>query len=238
MYGGQKGTVKGSAEDMGQRLSPPEEGAVSRPPPRWLVLIAVLALGAPAAGQPAVEAGPVVVGVVSGSSVVVAGVPLASGPWGTDYITVSHALAVGGRYAILRDGAPFADSVPVAACSNAYHGVEVLILRVAAHPNSPVAHWGDPAELRVGDELMILPRREIHPRPSPVRFLHTTLTAFLAERQIQWTPPRPWRNVMVGEGFVAPGFSGSPWVRDGRVYGLTKGWVQPPGPPVECPPPP
>src|SRR5574337_912579 len=72
-----------------------------------------------------------VVGVTQAGHVVTAGVPLTSGDWGTDYITVSHGLRVGSRFAITSDGKIFDDSTPVAACSSQHHGIDVLIVRVA-----------------------------------------------------------------------------------------------------------
>jgi hypothetical protein len=123
---------------------------------------------------------------------------------------------------VIRAGLGLGDTKPVAACSNQYHGIDVLVLRAASHPKTAVVEWGDPTELKAGDELYSLPRREIHPTPERQRFVHINL--------VEWTKTAwssEWRNVMVAEGFGKPGFSGSPWVRDGKVYGLHKGRVQP-----------
>jgi hypothetical protein len=198
-----------------------------------MLVLAVIVVGtpalspagaAPAAAPPA--AGPTA-GLVSGGAVVAGGIVLSSGGWGTDYITVSHALRVGGTYAILQDGLPFAEAAPVAACSSHSHGIDVLILRVKTHTHRPAPDWGDPAELRAGDELVVYPRREFHPEPVRVKFIHGHLLTWLNARPDQW--PAPWHNVMVADGYSRPGFSGSPWVRDGKVYGLLKGTVRPPG---------
>lgn len=180
------------------------------------------ARSAPATGLPAIVAG-----IVSGGFVISAGVPLSSGSWGTDYITVSHALSVGSAYAVIRDGLPYSETTPITACSNQYHGIDVLILRAASHRKTPVVEWGDPLQLKSGDELVVFVRREIHPEPVKVKFLHVNLLEWTKTRVEAW--PRQWHNVMVGEGTSMPGFSGSPWVRDGKVFGLHKGRVQPPG---------
>ncbi len=168
-----------------------------------------------------------VAGIVTSGQVIVAGVPLTSGSWGTDYITVSHALGVGRRYAVLQGNPPPADATPVMACSSQAHGIDVLILRVTSHKDQPVVEWGDPAELKSGDELMVLVRREFHPEPVKVKFLHTNLLEWSRTKPDQW--PHQWHNVMVGEGIIKPGFSGSPWVRNGKVFGLLKGQVRLPG---------
>ncbi len=193
-------------------------------------LVALLLAGTIAALLPtAVRSAPapdlgIVAGIVSSGTVIVAAVPLSSGSWGTDYITVSHALGVGERYAVIRDGLPYTETKPVTACSNQYHGIDVLILRAAAHRKTPVVEWGDPAELRTGDELLLLPRREIQAEPVTVKFVHINLLEWTQGKQA-WSPE--WRNVMVGDGTSKPGFSGSPWVRQGKVFGLHKGRVQP-----------
>jgi len=193
------------------------------------LLGAVLVTASPVAAAPQSVSGlhAMVVGIGSDDRVIAAGVPLTSGPWGTDYITVSHALSVGRKYSISSDGKAFAPAAGLAACSSHYHGIDVLILRVRAHANRPVIDWGDPAALRQGDELFILPRREFHPEPVSVTFLHLNLLEWTRSTPGDWEPQ--WRNVMVGDGFSRPGFSGSPWVREGKVYGLLKGRVRPPG---------
>jgi hypothetical protein len=78
--------------------------------------------------------------------------------------------------------------------------------------------------LKAGDELQILPRREIHAEPVTVKFIHVNLGEW-TKTLTQWSPQ--WRNTMVGDGMSMPGFSGSPWVRNGKVFGLHKGWVKP-----------
>ena len=127
---------------------------------------------------------------------------------------------------MIREGLPYANTTPVTACSSQYHGIDVLILRAASHRGTPVVEWGDPAELKSGDELLLLPRREIHPEPVTVKFVHLNLSEW-TKTPTDWSPP--WRNVMVGDGMSRPGFSGSPWSRDGKVLGLHKGRVQPTG---------
>jgi len=192
-----------------------------------IIIPAALALPVRAQSPPAPTFAPMVIGVVSGGQVIAGGVPLSSGSWGTDYITVSHALSVGATYSILRSGAPFAESTPVAACSSAAHGIDVLILRVKSHAKLPVVDWGNSDELKAGDELMMYPRREFHPEAVKVRFVHINFSTWAGSRAQSFS--RQWHNVMMGEGYTVPGFSGSPWVMSGRVYGLHKGWVQPGG---------
>lgn len=189
-----------------------------------VVTAAVLLLAAGGRSAPAFDP-QVVVGIVSQGAVIAGGVPLSSGNWGTDYITVSHALRVGERYAVIREGFPYVNTAPVTACSSQHHGIDVLILRAVSHRGTPVVEWGDPAELKSGDELLLLPRREIHPEPVSVKFVHLNLSEWT--KSLGWSPP--WRNVMVGDGISRPGFSGSPWARDGKVLGLHKGRVQPTG---------
>ncbi len=168
-----------------------------------------------------------VVGFTEAGRVITAGVPLTSSDWGTDYITVSHGLRVGSRFAITSDGKVFDNSSPVAACSSRYHGIDVLIVRVASHRNRQVVTWGDPAELKAGDELFALPRREIQATRERLRFVHINLLEWTKDKTKEW--PLEWHNLMVGEGKEKsrPGFSGSPWVKDGKVYGLHKGRVRP-----------
>jgi hypothetical protein len=194
-----------------------------------LVVVIAATLPPPAGAQspPAPTLAPMVIGVVSGGQVIAGGVPLSSGSWGTDYITVSHALRVGAGYAILRVGAPYGESTPVVACSNVAHGIDVLVLRVKSHAKLPVVEWGDSEQLKAGDELTLYPRREFSPEPSKVRFVHINLLVWAGSRVQEWS--RAWHNVMVGEGYSIGGFSGSPWVKDGRVFGLHKGRVQPGG---------
>jgi len=189
---------------------------------RCALLIAALA--APVSTAAALAAGDfttMVAGIASSGRVVAAGIPLASGPWGTDYITVSHALSAGHSYSVMQNGQPAAVAVPVAACSTQTHGIDVLLLRAAVHQNRGVAAWGDPAELRAGDSLTMFVRQEFHPRPVPIKFLHLTLSEWNRNSTDTWSAQ--WHHVMVGEGLSQPGFSGSPWVRDGKVYGLLKG---------------
>lgn len=204
-----------------------------------LLVIAAVAAWTPAAGgdargnAPASDIAPLVAGIVVGGQVIAGGVALSSGGWGTDYITVSHALSVGVRYSVVREGLPYAQTVPVAACSAQYHGIDVLILRAAAHPRTPISAWGNPEDLRPGEPLLVLPRKEIHPEPSTVKFVHLNLVEWTKAKPADWSPP--WRNVMVAEGFSKPGFSGSPWVRGDKVFGLHKGRVKPPGQSHEYP---
>jgi hypothetical protein len=139
-----------------------------------------------------------VVGFAESGRVITAGVPLTSGDWGTDYITVSHGLRVGSHFAITAEGKVFDDSVPVAACSSHYHAIDVLIVRVASHRNRPVVTWGDPAELKVDDELVALPRREIQATYERLRFVHINLLEWTKHKADEW--PTEWHNVMVGEG--------------------------------------
>lgn len=191
----------------------------------WLgvALIAALIGGAPVPtlSAPAEEWARLVVGIWTEGYITAGGVPLSSGSWGTDYITVSHALSVRATYSIVRDGLPFAQSTPVTACSTQYHGIDVLILRVASHPRTPVVEWGDPTELKPGDELVVYPRREIQPDPSVLKFVHLNYLEWLQAKPTDVAPE--WRNVMVADGVSKPGFSGSPWFRNGKVYGLHKG---------------
>jgi uncharacterized membrane protein len=168
-----------------------------------------------------------VAGIRLGGHVIVGGVPITSGAWGTDYVTVSHALAVGRRYTVIQgDGSP-ADATAVMACSSMAHGIDVLVLRVKTHANRLVMEWGDPTELRAGDELMILPRKEFSRDPVKVKFLHLNLLEWSRTTANDWE--LQWHNVMVGDGMVRPGFSGSPWARGGKVFGLVKGTIKPPG---------
>lgn len=192
-----------------------------------LVVIVAATLPPPAGAQspPVPTLAPMIIGVVSGGQVIAGGVPLSSGSWGTDYITVSHALSVGAAYAIVRSGAPFGESTPVVACSSAAHGIDVLILRVKSHARLPVVLWGESDHLKAGDDLTLYPRREFHPEAVKVRFVHGNLLAWAGSRVQSLS--RQWHNVMVGEGHSIPGFSGSPWTIDGKVFGLHKGWVQP-----------
>lgn len=171
--------------------------------------------------------GVMVVGIASDGEIIAAGVPLSSGPWGTDYITVSHALGVRSKYGLARDGYARTDAKPVAACSAQFHSIDVLILRVSEHTNTSVVDWGDPTLLKLGDELLISPRREFHPNPIAVRFVSLDLREWTKSQPGVWSAE--FRHVMVGDGFSKPGFSGSPWARDGKVYGLHKGSVRPEG---------
>ncbi|MGH2404366.1 MAG: hypothetical protein ACRDGN_07860 [bacterium] len=192
-------------------------------------LIFILAGGPLASAQPAStqDVAAMVAGIATRGQIIVASVPLTSGRWGTDYITVSHALRIQREYAVLNGrGAP-APATPVMACSTQAHGIDVLVLRVMAHGLQPVVDWGDPRELRAGDELLIMTRKEVHHEPVKVRFVHLNLLEWLHARPDQWEPQ--WHNVMIGDGVVKPGFSGSPWVRNGKVYGLVKGQIRPSG---------
>ncbi|MGH7429323.1 MAG: hypothetical protein ACREJ4_13355 [Candidatus Methylomirabilaceae bacterium] len=168
-----------------------------------------------------------VAGIMTKGQVIVASVPLNSGAWGTDFITVSHALGVGRQYGVLNGSGPSAAAAPVMACSSRAHGIDVLVLRVKAQPNQPVVEWGDPRELRAGDELMVYVRKEVHPEPVKVKFLHLNLLEWSHTARDEWEPQ--WHHVMVGDGLVKPGFSGSPWIRNGKVYGLVKGQIRPAG---------
>lgn len=172
--------------------------------------------------------GAMVAGIMMKGQVIVASVPLNSGSWGTDYITVSHALAVGRQYGVLNGSAPPASAAtPVMACSSHAHGIDVLVLRVKSQPHQSVVEWGDPKELRTGDELTVFVRKEVHPEPVKVKFLHLNLLEWSRTARDQWEPQ--WHHVMIGEGLVKPGFSGSPWMRNGKVYGLVKGQIKPAG---------
>jgi hypothetical protein len=102
----------------------------------------------------------------------------------------------------------------------------VLIVRVKDHPKRPIIEWGDPTELKAGDELVLHPRREFSATSVKIRFVHINLLAWNRAQASSW--PRQWHNVMVGEGQTRSGFSGSPWVMGGKVYGLHKGSVRPP----------
>lgn len=191
-------------------------------------LVIALAAAAPAVATPQVptDMATIAVGIMADGQVVAGGMTLASGPWGTDYITVSHALGVGRKYAIVHSNGAPTPATPVMACSSAAHGMDILVLRVTAQKNMPVVDWGDPATLRPGDELMVMVRKEFHPEPVKVRFLHVNLLEW-SRMTGPWT--NAWHNVMVAHGAAQPGFSGSPWVKDGKVYGLLKGRVRPPG---------
>ncbi|MGQ0549783.1 MAG: trypsin-like peptidase domain-containing protein [Armatimonadota bacterium] len=177
--------------------------------------------------RPSADLAAVVVGIVSDGQVIAGGMTLASGPWGTDYITVSHALGVGRKYAVVHGDGVRVPATPVMACSSAAHGMDILVLRVLSLKNSPVMEWGDPGTLRAGDELVVMVRKEFHPEPVRVKFVHQNLLAWLPTGAGPWG--QAWHNVMVAHGMAQPGFSGSPWVRDGKVYGLFKGRVKPPG---------
>lgn len=192
-------------------------------------ILAAAILLHPAATESAssLDFGAMVVGIASDEEIIAAGVPLTSGTWGTDYITVSHALGVGRIYGLVRDGHARAAAKPVAACSAQFHSIDVLILRVSAHPNTAVVDWGDPTVLRPGDEIVIFPRREFYPKPVALRFVHLDLLEWTRSEAGVWSSE--FRHVMVGDGFSKPGFSGSPWARDGKVYGLHKGSVRPEG---------
>ncbi len=214
---------------------------------RLLVVILCLALGLWVAGSPQVSRAAaipdlrtLVVGIGENGRTRGGGVVLSSGTWGTDYLTVSHALYVGGRYEVTFDGKTFDESRPVAACSSYAHGIDVLILRVAAHQNKTVVIWGDSNTLQAGDELTIVPRSEIHPNLEQARFLHVNflqwLRAAIKQRPDLWagwedrpleTFSREYHNTLVAEGFSKSGMSGSPWVKDGKVFGLNKGSWQP-----------
>jgi len=191
-----------------------------------LVLAAVLIVSSPVASQPRAlsDLHAMVVGVGADGQVIAAGVPLTSGPWGTDYITVSHVLRMGRQYSVMDDGKSFTAATGLAACSSQYHGIDVLILRVKAR-QSAVVEWADPAGLKAGDELAILPRREFPPELVTVRFLHVNLLEWTKSKPSDWS--QAWHNVMVADGMSKAGFSGSPWVREGKVYGLLKGRVRP-----------
>jgi hypothetical protein len=170
-------------------------------------------------------------------------VVLSSGSWGTDYLTMSHTLSVGGRYAVTSDGKTFDDSTPVVACSQYAQGVDVLVLRVSSHRDRTPITWGDPSELRSGDVLTLVPRVEVHPTVEQVHFVHNNLIQWLRadvkQRSAEWSGwsetdvdkfaqrNRPWQDTLVFEGFSKPGFSGSPVMRDGKVMGLLKGSWQP-----------
>lgn len=197
--------------------------------PGIVLAVALTAAPAGALGSSLPDLRTVVAGVGIDGRVVAAAVALTSGPWGTDYLTVSHTLRAGRTFDIATEGRAFALATAVAACSSRYHGIDALILRVSSHPSRPVAVWGDPALLRPGDELLILPRQEFSPGLVRVRFVHLNY--------LEWRRLRPedievqWRNLMVTEGQARPGFSGSPLIRDGRVYGLVKGGARPRGSP-------
>lgn len=198
---------------------------------RFTVLALVLGLSAlpvARAQSPSTQhVAAMVAGIMTRGQIIVAGVPLSSGTWGTDYITVSHALGVGRQYAVLQGSASAAAATPVMACSSHAHGIDVLILRVKTHVSQAIVEWGDPTELRAGDELMMFVRKEMHPEAVKVTFLHLNLLEWSRTGRGDWEPQ--WHHVMIGDGMIKPGFSGSPWVRNGKVYGLVKGQVRPPG---------
>jgi len=182
----------------------------------------------------------VVVGIIGDGKVQGGAVVLTSGSWGTDYLTVSHVLSVGGRYAVTSDGKTFDESTPVVACSQYAHRVDVLVLRVSSHRDRTPVAWGDPNELRSGDTLTLIPRIEVSPTTEQIRFVHPTFIQWL-RMQIQQRPDlwtgwaeqnldnfsRPYHDTLVFEGFLKPGFSGSPVMRDGKVFGLLKGHWKP-----------
>lgn len=60
-----------------------------------------------------------------------------------------------------------------------------------------------------------------------ITFVHLTFQEWM--QATPTTVDRAWQNVMVADGLSRPGFSGSPWVKDGKVYGLLKGRVRPAG---------
>jgi len=173
----------------------------------------------------------VVIGINDGEQVVATGVPLTSGAWGADYITVSHLLQSRIKYSITSDGKVVAKAQSVAACGRFYQGIDVLILRVREHRYRPVVTWGQAAELKIGEELQIFPYRSFESVSVLVRFLHPDFAVWATthiRKDRQWNewPPEA-RGVLVGEGRGRPGFSGSPWVKDGKVYGLHKGPLPP-----------
>lgn len=189
-----------------------------------LVMAAAIAPITSAAPRVSTDLAAAVVGIVSDGQVIAGGITLASGPWGTDYITVSHALGVGRKYAIVHGNGVPAPANPVMACSSAAHGMDILVLRVTSHKDLPVVEWGDPATLRSGDELLVMVRKEFYPEPVKMKFLHVNLLEWSRTATGLWS--QAWHNVMVGQGVIEPGFSGSPWIRNGKVYGLLKGRVR------------
>jgi len=177
-----------------------------------LLLVTLMAGSQAAAGPPSL-----IVGVAVGDRVEVSAIPYAAGPWGTDYVTVSHVLRVGASYSITTDGKVFTSTRPIAACSAMHHGIDVLVLRVA--DTRSVARWGHPPELKTGDELSLTPWREHSGNPIIIRLLHHHFRTWVAADG--WSPELA--HTMVAQGHRQPGFSGSAWVRNGKVYGLHKG---------------
>ncbi len=185
-----------------------------------LLVLAVFALLFPqtAAGQNAVTADSLVVGVAHEGRPLMTAVPYASGAWGTDYLTVSHGMRMGGLK-ITFDGRRFDAARYVTVCSGMVHGIEALILRVVEHRNRPTATWGDHMTLKPGDELQVLPWHGLH-GPRTVRLLGHSFRQWIGGSE-DW--PTELDHALVAEGRSDPGGSGAPWVRNGRVYGVHKG---------------
>lgn len=99
-----------------------------------------------------------------------------------------------------------------------------MILRVTAHRQRAVIDWGNPAQLKARDELFILPRPEIYPGPVSIKFVHINLLQWSGSKPEEY--PREGHNLMVADGLTGAGFSGSPWVKDGRVYGMLVSQVE------------
>jgi hypothetical protein len=192
---------------------------------RTPVAIVIIAVGLLWASEAVIVAAPAasVVGVgFEGdvADVTVSAIPYATGSWGTDYLTVAHAMRSRGRYVIVSAGgrrtpARVLDS---GVCGLA-RGVDGMILRTDT-ANQPVAKWGDPATLTTGTELHITPWPY---RPTAVRFLHHAFREWAPKVVL---PELDHAVVAGGQGRQGrAGDSGAPWLRDGVVYGMHKATV-------------
>lgn len=191
----------------------------------WIGTSAFSFQAVPAAGQSGVAVESLVVGVAHEGRAEFSAVPYASGAWGTDFLTVTHGLRIGGNQ-ITVDGRRFEAAQPIVLCRGFAHGVDAMLLRVAAHPNRPVVPWGDASDLKPGDEFRVVSWRGLHP-PASLLFLHHTFSEWADRTDYQW--PAETDHLLVGEAparYQVPGFagySGAPWVRNSRAYGMHKG---------------
>lgn len=109
-----------------------------------ILVLLTLTASAPAAPASLADMRAMVAGLAAGERVIAAAMPLASGSWGTDYLTVSHALRVGKGNTLTIDGRSFAETERIAACSSQYHGIDLLIVRVRGYPGRSVLTWAIP----------------------------------------------------------------------------------------------
>lgn len=182
----------------------------------------IMVLLAAAASQSVAAADIAVVGVGHEGRVERTAVPYASGAWGTDYLTVSHLMRADGLQITL-DGRRFAPAtiVPEAYCSGMAHGIDVVLLRVVAHRDRPTVSWGTLSDLKDGDELRVTP----HDLPLvTVRLLHHVFEQWADRGAEEW--PAEVSRALVAEAWdlrsTHSGYSGAPWMRNGRAYGIHK----------------